>query len=484
MAAWTLLLWTLVVLLLVPLSSALIGLQVRTSQRLVIGNEELLAWLLTPTGLGYLLLAGSVLVMNWVLRYACLYQLITDDLEGRRPSLAAAALRLAAKLPTLVRFSLKAVALALLAAAPVLAGAWWIYRLILGQHDINYYLTIKPPAWYQALAALGVWLVLVVSALVYFAGRFVLALPSWLDGYRGFAVALRRSWQLTRTRAVRVLRLLAIIAAGWIGSSLLLEATFFAIASRITEWVSTLSPVLWPTVACAGAYLAGSVLLNVTIGFLGFSFLSVVLTTFYFEDTPLHRAAPPAAAAEEPTLRGIQAVRHWLSPRRLVLLLALLLTISIFTGRQFLQNLPQARPILVMAHRGGPPPAPENTLAALERAIAVRADFAEIDVLRTRDGTVVVTHDADLMRLARDPRRIADTSYAELSRVVKLPDDGSPPEERRLATLGDFLERARGRIKLNIELKYYGWDSQLACSSYRKKWLRAAVTSTSNGFSM
>jgi glycerophosphoryl diester phosphodiesterase len=99
----------------------------------------------------------------------------------------------------------------------------------------------------------------------------------------------------------------------------------------------------------------------------------------------------------------------------------------------------------VAAHRAGPPSAPENTLAALEHAISGGADYAEIDVMRTRDGVVVVTHDADLMRLAGDPRRISETSFADLRTVVKRGSADIPESERRLETLEAFLVRADGR---------------------------------------
>ena len=41
-------------------------------------------------------------------------------------------------------------------------------------------------------------------------------------------------------------------------------------------------------------------------------------------------------------------------------------------------------------------------------------------------------------------------------------DDESAADERRLARLDEFLDRANGRIRLAIELKYYGWDELLA----------------------
>jgi glycerophosphoryl diester phosphodiesterase len=49
--------------------------------------------------------------------------------------------------------------------------------------------------------------------------------------------------------------------------------------------------------------------------------------------------------------------------------------------------------VIVIAHRGASAELPENTLPAFERAIEIGADFVELDVHATRDGTLVVTHD-------------------------------------------------------------------------------------------
>jgi glycerophosphoryl diester phosphodiesterase len=88
--------------------------------------------------------------------------------------------------------------------------------------------------------------------------------------------------------------------------------------------------------------------------------------------------------------------------------------------------------------------------------------MAEIDVQRTRDGVVVVNHDADLMRMAQDPRKIAATDYDDFAGARLGQDDESAADERRLARLDEFLDRASDRIRLAIELKYYGWDAELA----------------------
>jgi glycerophosphoryl diester phosphodiesterase len=53
----------------------------------------------------------------------------------------------------------------------------------------------------------------------------------------------------------------------------------------------------------------------------------------------------------------------------------------------------------VIAHRGASWDERENSLAAFERAIAVGADYLELDVQMSLDGALVVFHDLELSRL-------------------------------------------------------------------------------------
>ncbi|MBX3537491.1 MAG: glycerophosphodiester phosphodiesterase [Chelatococcus sp.] len=74
---------------------------------------------------------------------------------------------------------------------------------------------------------------------------------------------------------------------------------------------------------------------------------------------------------------------------------------------------PAAHP-LVIAHRGGALLASENTPAAFIAARSAGAHAVETDVRRTADGALVCVHDADLTRLAGDPRRVDELSLQEL----------------------------------------------------------------------
>ena len=73
---------------------------------------------------------------------------------------------------------------------------------------------------------------------------------------------------------------------------------------------------------------------------------------------------------------------------------------------------PWARTLLT-GHRGAAAYEPGNTLASFERAIAMGADVLECDVRATRDGTLVLAHDAIIGR-GRAVTRIGRATAAQL----------------------------------------------------------------------
>src|SRR3954447_7968556 len=72
---------------------------------------------------------------------------------------------------------------------------------------------------------------------------------------------------------------------------------------------------------------------------------------------------------------------------------------------------------LVFAHRGGSGLAPENTIAAFDTGLALGVDGLELDVRLSRDGIVVVHHDASLDRTTDVRAAVSARTAAELSQV-------------------------------------------------------------------
>lgn len=118
----------------------------------------------------------------------------------------------------------------------------------------------------------------------------------------------------------------------------------------------------------------------------------------------------------------------------------------------------QALSVDVHAHRGGAALAPENTLAAVRNALALGADVIELDLHVSRDGAVVVIHDATLDRTTTGRGFVRETALADLQRL----DAGTWFHARyageRVPTLREVLEVVRGsgdgRVRLNLETKY------------------------------
>ena len=115
-----------------------------------------------------------------------------------------------------------------------------------------------------------------------------------------------------------------------------------------------------------------------------------------------------------------------------------------------------------IAHRGASAAAPENTLAAVRRAVETGADLVEVDVQRTRDGALVVVHDTTLERTTdaqrvlpgRAPWRVADLTFSELRRLDAGSWKGAAYAGERIPTLQEVLDALRGSpVALQLELK-------------------------------
>jgi glycerophosphoryl diester phosphodiesterase len=73
-----------------------------------------------------------------------------------------------------------------------------------------------------------------------------------------------------------------------------------------------------------------------------------------------------------------------------------------------------AEKLLIIAHRGASADAPENTLAAFQKAIEEGADGIEFDVRIAKDGVPVVFHDATLKRIAGRENTVSSFTSEEL----------------------------------------------------------------------
>src|SRR6266513_2566647 len=118
-------------------------------------------------------------------------------------------------------------------------------------------------------------------------------------------------------------------------------------------------------------------------------------------------------------------------------------------------NANASMPPLIIAHRGDSTHVAENTLAAFAAALEVGADLVEFDVQLTKDGHVVVIHDATLDRTTTGRGRVRDLTMAE----IRALSAGYPSRfagahrGERVPSLGEALAMLKGRARVMVEIK-------------------------------
>lgn len=118
------------------------------------------------------------------------------------------------------------------------------------------------------------------------------------------------------------------------------------------------------------------------------------------------------------------------------------------------------------AHRGASGFAPENTLAAFDLALEMKADYIEVDVQRTKDGELVIIHDTKVDRTTNGTGYVWDYSLEELKKLDAGQWKGRKFAGEQIPTLREVLDRYGGKVGFLIELKepgfYPGIEKQVA----------------------
>jgi glycerophosphoryl diester phosphodiesterase len=330
------------------------------------------------------------------------------------------------------------------------------YAAWLTDHDIYYYFSMKPPAFWRAFAvgALSLIAVLLLWAWIYV--RTLFALPACVLARLGPLESLKTSWHLTKGTVLRKARILII----WLLIMIVLGIVF-SLALNAVEYISI--SLAGERLAILVPALAVLVILNILAAAV-FSFIflttnSLLVVQLYNVDIKDYPELHPALH-DEPVPSGEKV--HRISKLRLVLaIVALFLVTTGVVTYLIIEQIGIKDSTAITAHRGSSRIAPENSLSAIKAAIRQGADFAEIDVQRTADGTIVLLHDTDLKRVAGVSKNIWEVPYDE----IKSLDAGSWFSEEfrdeRIPTLQQVIDEARGEIKLNIELKFNGHDDKL-----------------------
>ena len=138
--------------------------------------------------------------------------------------------------------------------------------------------------------------------------------------------------------------------------------------------------------------------------------------------------------------------------------ITLLVSIFLWSNLSIAQQI--MRKITVTGHRGAAAIAPENTMLSIQKAVLLKVDRVEIDIHQSKDGKLVVIHDATLDRTTDGKGKVKNYTYGELR---KFNIDSST---ERLSTLQDAMDWCNNKTILLIDVKrghghYKGFEENL-----------------------
>jgi glycerophosphoryl diester phosphodiesterase len=451
--AYTIAIKLLVAPLVVPATGWLLARLVATSGRTAVSNTDIVFFLATPVGLLVAGLAGIATLSGALLEHTGALALIALKLTGHQITVRGAVVAVVTGVIRVLRLGAVQLGALVLVFTPFLVLAGAAYLALVSRNDINYYLSDRPPAFWTAAGVAAILVVAALAVAVILYVRWALSLPILIFEHLPTFAALRASADRTRAAKWRI----GAVLIGWnvlgtvVGSVALFG--FHQLSAMILSGAGRSPGAVIPTVAgllAVHGVLTGGLAVAFVIGH------CLLLWRLYLEHGG--RLEPVAKANEPPQSNRLS---RWIV--RLIVggsLVAAVVAVLLSAG--LVQKMGRPTEFEVTGHRCHPRAAPENSLSALRAAIAAGADWAELDVQLTSDDEIIVLHDADFKRVAKIARKPGDMTLAE----VKGLDIGrlfSPAfAGERVPTLAEMITAARGRIKLNIELKFYGSDRRLA----------------------
>ena len=109
--------------------------------------------------------------------------------------------------------------------------------------------------------------------------------------------------------------------------------------------------------------------------------------------------------------------------------------------------------IYVAAHRGWSAVYPENTMEAFRAAVGLNVDQIETDVRITRDGELVLMHDAAVDRTTDGTGKVCDYTLAELKKLDAGIKKGEQFRGARVPTFIEFMDLVRDLPDMTVDIE-------------------------------
>lgn len=136
--------------------------------------------------------------------------------------------------------------------------------------------------------------------------------------------------------------------------------------------------------------------------------------------------------------------------------------------------------MIVIAHRGASAYAPENTEASFDLGIALGADALETDIRATRDGVLVLLHDARVDRTTNGQGLVADLTWEDVQRLDAGAWKGPTYGGQRIPRFEWLLDRYAASVPLYLEIKAPGVEKAAVDLIQRRGLLERVIFTSFN----
>lgn len=109
--------------------------------------------------------------------------------------------------------------------------------------------------------------------------------------------------------------------------------------------------------------------------------------------------------------------------------------------------------LVVIAHRGDHTKVPENTIEAFKNAIKSGADYVEVDLRTSKDGFLIIHHDATVDRMTDGTGNVKDLSWQQLSNLTVTDKQATNKKKYSIPLFKDVLSACKGEINIYLDFK-------------------------------
>jgi len=411
-----------------------------------IADFDLSDFFLSPAGILGTGIVLTVAIAVVAFDQVCLMAVASSTLKRHSPMVRNALWSGISNFIPAANLAARVVVRSMLMAAPFLVASGMVFLFFLTEYDISYYIEERPPEFFLASLLIGLLM----------AGMLFLLIPRWISWLLALPLILLEGAPVSKALATSKMRLhgrrneiLKLLLFWFMGITALyiLVTEGVAVGGRwalgglegFDNWFLVVL-LLWIQVWFVATYL---------VSFVQSALFSLLIIRIYGETESVAKINKTSGLGALPARSP-----GWISTRAILSLVVLLSAVLTAVGVSLLQSVHFGDSTGVVAHRGDSGSAPENTLAAIGKAIEAGAHWVEIDVQETLDGEVVVLHDSDLMRVAGLNSKIWELTVEDLKDIDVGSYFSEEFSDQRVPTLEAVLRLCKGKVGVIIELKF------------------------------